>query len=363
MPSVTTVGQCLLDYAILSDPFPLYARANDETPPSTLHIVVSNGGGDAVYCQEILFSLPNGDLAQSLVENSVHSIKGEAEDWTVEEIQKGVFIALPAGDYAHFSAQPRSGKERVDRSGITITLRGLRISKMAGTAHVEIRERASTELGTWPVTPGYLPCPVSKFPPPTIPAYTVNNFCAVTSDVAAGEEVILNWSGPKGLGYAVTAGSGAVGKQEGDFQWKGKVYRDTTFKVQYTIAETDYHLTTTVTVKNPQVTGLQVVDVPGGAATVTLDTGVSTSGQVHGGTLRSDGAVTGSSLDVGSGSVRAGAVTAEKLHAGATTITASTITVGEVDTNLVKVTEKGDGGDGSITAKSAQVGTLTIKSP
>ncbi|MGA5129706.1 hypothetical protein ACPCTO_07860 [Streptomyces olivoreticuli] len=263
------IGQCLLDYAIISEPFPLYAATDDDTP-TTLHIVVSNGRGDTVHCREIVFSLPEGDLAQSLVDTGDGD--GSAPGWTVAQIQKGADIALPEGDYANFVAKPTQGDAPVDVSGITITLTNLHIGKNPGTARVEIRETATTDPGNWPTSPGFTTLPVTKFPAPQIPVQAVTDFHAEPFDVESGGAVRLTWRGPKSLAYSVVHGSGATpGSGQGeknitDFQWNGTVLRDTTFHLSYTTPDEATHvLTTTVTVKNPQLTGLDVT----GDATVT----------------------------------------------------------------------------------------------
>jgi hypothetical protein len=277
-------GHCLLDYAVISEPFPLYAPTSDDTPPATLHIVVSNGGGDTVYCREILFSLPHGELAQSLVDS--YDGTGSAEDWTVERVQEGAEIVLPPGDYAHFLAKaPRDGTP-LDRSGLTITLRGLHITKHPGTARIEVRETATTDLGNWPDNPGFTTCTITKFPAPAIPVQLVTDFHAEQCEVSAGGDVRLVWRGPDTVDYNIRYGGGAQPKQNQsdtfakaagsrgslvkDFEWNGTVTRDTTFHLTYVIAGTTHYLTTTVTVADPQLTGLRVTGstVTDGSVTV-----------------------------------------------------------------------------------------------
>ncbi|MFH8787022.1 hypothetical protein [Streptomyces roseoverticillatus] len=254
-------GQPLLDYAIITEPFPLYA-ATDGAPPTTLHIVVSNGGAESVYCREIIFSLPHGDLAQSLVDGDKDG-KGSADGWTVEQLQPGAVSALPEGDYEHFRATHQDEKAAVDRSGITITLKDLRIGKQPGTARVEIRETATKDLGNWPPSVGYTTCAITKFPAPAPTARDVYDFHAEKPEVTSGGAVHLTWRGPRTLDYTVSYGSGAKaadGQKDTvrDLQWDGTVTRDTTFYLTYVIADATYCLTTTVTVPDPQLTALHV---------------------------------------------------------------------------------------------------------
>ncbi|MFI0910794.1 hypothetical protein [Streptomyces abikoensis] len=270
MTDPAPLGQPLLDYAVIAEPFPLYA-ATEGAPPTTLHIVVSNGGAESVYCREIIFSLPHGDLAQSLVDGDKDG-DGSATGWTVEQIDPGVpglDIALPEGDYEHFRATHQDEKAKVDRSGITITLNGLRISKEPGTARIEIRETATKDLGNWPTSVGYTTCALTKFPAPEVPVQIVNDFRAEKPEAASGGNVHLTWRGPTTLDYTVSYGSGAKaadGQKDTirDLKWDGTITRDTTFYLTYDINQATHCLTTTVTVPDPQLTGLTVT----GAATV-----------------------------------------------------------------------------------------------
>ncbi|MEU2873964.1 hypothetical protein ABZ769_33010 [Streptomyces olivoreticuli] len=245
----------LLDYAIISEPFPLYASTGADDPATALHIVVSNGGGDTVYCREIVFSLPEGDLAQSLVEADAGD--GQAPDWTVQRIEPGTQTILPPGDYAHFLAKPNKADASVDVSGITITLDNLKISSRPGTARIEIREVATTNTGQWPDSPRFVKLPVTKFPAPKIPVMAVSDFTADSLEVEAGTEVRLTWNGPSTLDYTVAYGgnSSPVGNNR---ECKATIDRDTTFQLQYVTGGTTHYLTTTVTVKNPKLTGLEV---------------------------------------------------------------------------------------------------------
>ncbi|MBO0657123.1 hypothetical protein J1792_31685 [Streptomyces triculaminicus] len=189
------IGTTLLDYDIISEPFPLYAGTAD-APSTTVHLVVSNGRGDTVYCREIIFSLPHGDLAQSLVDTTSGDGEASADGWSVKEIQKGADIVVPDGDYAHFVAKAPEGGAPVDASGITITLKNLTVSKQPGVARVEVRETATLDTGNWPDSPGFRPLTITKFPPPVIPVRAVSDFRADKLEVASGDPVCLTWDGP-----------------------------------------------------------------------------------------------------------------------------------------------------------------------
>ncbi|MGW1071933.1 hypothetical protein [Streptomyces sp. NPDC002537] len=340
------IGQCLLDYAVISEPFPLYASTDDGTT-TTLHIVVSNGGGKTVYCREIVFSLPEGGLAQSLVDSDKGD--GSAPGWTVEPLQQGADIALPEGDYANFVAKPTKADAAVDVSGITITLKNLHISKNPGTARIEIRETATTDTGQWPTSPGFTTLPITKFPAPEIPVQAVTDFHAEQYDAASGDAVRLTWRGPKTLAYSVVHGSGATpdsGQAEENitsFEWKGKVLRDTTFHLSYTTPDGATHvLTTTVTVKNPQLTGLTVngdATVTGSAelGSVTVDGGATVTGSAEVGSLTVDGKLSAKSAVITDGSltVSKGSTELRGLTVHETLTAESALTVG----GLLKATK------------------------
>ncbi|GGX42325.1 hypothetical protein [Streptomyces noursei] len=252
----------LLDYAVISEPFPLYATTGTDDPATALHIVVSNGGGETVYCREIVFSLPEGNLAQSLVAEDAGD--GQAPDWTVQRIEPGTQTLLPPGDYAHFLAKPNKADSPVDVSGIVITLENLKISPLPGTARIEIREVATTNTDKWPDNPAFTKLALTKFPAPKIPAMAVSDFRADEVEVAAGSTVTLKWNGPSTLDYTVSHGgdSHPVGKNH---SYSAAIDRDTTFQLSYVTGETTHYQTTTVTVTNPKLTGLTV----GGDVTVT----------------------------------------------------------------------------------------------
>ncbi|MBF6049424.1 hypothetical protein GO001_30260 [Streptomyces sp. NRRL B-1677] len=247
----------LLDYAIISEPFPLYATTGTDDPATALHLVVSNGGGETVYCREIVFSLPEGDLAQSLVEADAGD--GQAPDWTVARIEPGTQTILPPGDYAHFVATPNKADAPVDVSGITITLANLKISSRPGTSRIEIREVATKDTNKWPESPRFTKLALTKFPAPKIPAMAVSDFRAGNAEVMAGYPVTLKWNGPSTLDYTVLydGASYPVGKNH---VYSTTIDRDTTFQLSYETGDpkTPHYLTTTVTVKNPKLAGLEV---------------------------------------------------------------------------------------------------------
>lgn len=272
----------LLDYALISEPFPLYATTGTDDPATALHIVVSNGGGDTVYCREIIFSLPEGDLAQSLV--TADAGDGQAPDWTVARIEPGTQTLLPSGDYAHFLAKPNTADSAVDTSGIVITLENLKISPLPGTARIEVREVATTDTNKWPDNPRFKKLEITKFPAPKIPAMAVSDFTADALEVTGGTPVRLTWNGPSTLDYTVSHGGNphSVGKNH---EYSTTIDRDTTFQLSYVTGGTTRYLTTTVTVTNPKLTGLTVE----GGVTVTGSTDVQ--GLTVGGDLTANGDV------------------------------------------------------------------------
>ncbi|MFE0042484.1 hypothetical protein [Streptomyces albireticuli] len=276
---------CLLDYAVISDPYPLYAATAD-SPASTLHLVVSNGGGDTVFCREIIFSLPEGDLAQSLVATGGGDGDGSAAGWTVEELQKGASTVLPSVEYASFRVKPPADGTKVEGSGLTITLRNLHIGTQPGTARIEIRETATKDTAQWPDSPRYRTLEITKFPRPELPS--VGNFRVEPCEVELGkgedsDKVRLVWDGPTDIDYTVVYGAGAT-KADGQAdvvrgrEWWGRVTRDTTFHLAYTAAGSTHYLTAGVTVANPHFTGLTV----DGSATVTQDLTVGRDADVTG---------------------------------------------------------------------------------
>ncbi|MGK5533931.1 hypothetical protein [Streptomyces sp. URMC 129] len=411
MTATTTVSSPLLDYAIISDPYPLYA-ADAQSLPATLNITVSNGGASTVYCREILFYLPIGTYAQSLLRAKGGEGKENSGNWTVTRLQDDVNGGLPKGEYAKFKAVPKSGEMvAVDKTGVTFSLTGLYISTVPGTARIEIRETTTQDLTKWPVNPVFTPHKVPKFPRPAVPANVVCDFHAKPADVvegapdvARGAKVTLHWRGPSNLSYTVLAGSGAtevpteVATETGEPHSAGNtnhyktycVQRDTAFVLSYTIAGATYHLSTTVTVKDPKLDGLTCagnltaesavtlkgkvtaqkdLDCRGAITGSSLDAGtgsITTSGTIKGSALKigtsygidKDGAITGSSLDAGSGNITtSGMVKGSSLDAGAGDITTS----GTIKGSSLKIgTSYGIDKDGAITGSSLDAGSGNI---
>ncbi|MFF4155877.1 hypothetical protein [Streptomyces sp. NPDC001678] len=322
MTDPAPLGQPLLDYAVITEPFPLYA-ATEGAPPTTLHIVVSNGGTESVYCREIFFSLPHGDLAQSLVDGDKDG-DGSATGWTVEQVDPGtpgLDIALPEGEYEHFRATHKDEKAKVDRSGITITLKNLRISKEPGTARVEIRETATKDLGNWPTSVGYTTCALTKFPAPEVPVQIVNDFRADKPEAASGGDVHLTWRGPTTIDYTISYGSGAkaaTGQENTirDLEWKGTVTRDTTFYLTYTVNQATHCLTTTVTVPDPSLAALRVEGDATVVGSATAGSLTAVGAATVGGALTANDAVTvGAKLTVSGDASIGGATDMKALSA------------------------------------------------
>ncbi|MFJ6658328.1 hypothetical protein ACIQNG_18475 [Streptomyces sp. NPDC091377] len=372
----------LLDYAIISDPFPLRAAADETTPLSTLQIVVSNGGTDTVYCSSIIISIPYGDLGQSLL--SAKSGDASADGWTIQAVDKNSDAALPEGDYACFKATKPGGHDdgEVTSTGTAFIFRNCKISTKPGTARIVIREKTTTDVKHWPPNPRFATLPLTKYPRPDVPPEPVQDFHAVAADqqqlgqeVGAGQKIVLKWRGPK-LEYKIICGPGAKetvkpdhetkGMNDGrfDFTWKGEVYRDTTFQLQYVIAETTHTQTTTVNVRDPRLTGLTVqggtlieagkakIEIRADKQEINLPQGEITS---HG-RIQSEGEISGASLKA-SGALEAKTVTAND------TLTVKT-GVAQVQALTVKgelVAEKSLTVDGILTAKSDIVAEKGVK--
>ncbi|MFD9421976.1 MULTISPECIES: hypothetical protein [unclassified Streptomyces] len=245
-------GGTLLDYTIVSDPYPLCASLNAGTPTSTLHILIAPPGDETVHCQDIQFAVPYGSGAHDLV--SVQGGQGSSPDnWTVTwEPAKSVFLAVP----------PSGSGGTVGAAGVQLTLKGLHINTRPGIATIEIAEMAGITTGSYSMQRDE--CTVTKFPRPAVPAQNVSDFAATTPEVDAGNTVTLYWTGPQTLTYDIAHGTGATpatGQAETNitnFTWKGTVTRDTTFHLHCRLGETTHTLTATVAVNNPRLTGLQV---------------------------------------------------------------------------------------------------------
>ncbi|MEV5379391.1 hypothetical protein AB0L26_25985 [Streptomyces nondiastaticus] len=129
----------------------------------------------------------------------------------------------------------------------------------------------TTNTDQWPDNPRFTKLALTKLPAPKIPAMAVSDFRADNAEVSAGDTVTLKWNGPSTLDCTVSHGGNPypVGKNH---EYRAKIDRDTTCQLSYATGEpeTTHYLTTTDTVTNPKLTGLEV----DGPLTVTGDTGV-----------------------------------------------------------------------------------------
>ncbi|MEV5887009.1 hypothetical protein AB0L74_30810 [Streptomyces sp. NPDC052020] len=266
-----TDSSCLLDYDIISDPHPLQAAStNSDTQRATLRIIVSNGGKQPVYCKNIFLSLPHGDnIAQCLLKSGATDGDGSAVDsngtaWTVTNVQKGVLDFLPQGDYAHFKTAPGDSETQhaeLSATSLTITIKNLQINTVPGVARIEIREMSTHDTETWPALHRDGKIQITKHPRLTGVRQLAYDFQADPPEVECGGQVHLTWRGPD-VAYTVEHGTGAEkvnkNRQETEKEYKAKVYRNSTFRVSYVVEEVTHYLTTTVTVKDPQYTGITV---------------------------------------------------------------------------------------------------------
>ncbi|MEU0939031.1 hypothetical protein [Embleya sp. NPDC005971] len=182
----------LLDYAIVSNPFPLQASAPaGEATIARLDMVVSAPPGDPVTCSRMEIHLPIGDSAQSLVSTADGITTTPPTGWTGT-------VTSTATATATVTFTPPGNSFVFDQDGVVASIGGLRINKEPGNAEVRITEH-----------PVAVKSPIvlvlAKHPHrPPVPAGSPNRFSArrwaddtlnpsPATEVTAGQKVTLTW--------------------------------------------------------------------------------------------------------------------------------------------------------------------------
>lgn len=201
-----TIPLTLLSYALSTSPFPMQASPSSTAPsPATLTFVVSCPRDvHAAEVAQIMIRLPvqqttpdPTDLVMTAPPLSAASIASSgAESWQPSAgALPGVFIFKPNGGPVTVSAQ-----------SLTITITGINIGLLVGTAVVKIEEWAATGSGTPPLLEsppsGITPVPIAKFPP----GFFASDFSAGHAAVGRGETVTLSWTASDNAAATLTCG-------------------------------------------------------------------------------------------------------------------------------------------------------------
>jgi len=188
----------LLDYALATTPAPLQVSPQSG-PPSVgmLTFVLSCpvAVGEAKVAQ-ISFNLPVGDpnapqstdLTETATGITASVSSSGADEWQIGPgAAPGSFVLKPSA----------SGTGLIDGQGITVTLGGIEINQIVGTATLSIVEMASSQQD--PLQPRNCDIRVAKFPY----GFFAGDFGANVPMVENGETVTLSWIGSSGPNYTL----------------------------------------------------------------------------------------------------------------------------------------------------------------
>ena len=318
----------LLTYALSTAPSPLQVSPQSGPPSvAALTFVISCPVSvGSVTVTQIAFNLPVGDPSAP-----------ESTDLT--EVGTGITPSVSSADWqiapgtatGSFVLTPASGNSGIISSqGLTVTLVGIQVGPIVGTALINIVEDATD--GSGPAQPLLTSIAVAKFPYGVV----VGDFAASAPMIQNGATVTLSWIGSVGPAYTLLWAQQSQNVTSVN-QWTSPDLTDTTTFILSVVAQesgqtVSIQFSVTVIVADPDITAttLDVLQ----ASTLTGDVtasgnlmvgGTATAGTVNAGTLGVTGSSTLASLAV-SGAATAGSLQTASLNASAATLGATTIT-------------------------------------
>lgn len=163
--ATTSAEDPLLEYVFSTDPDPIYASAAEGEPARCdLRLTATNFGREPVYCTQLTLRLPVGPRAAQLALSGA-GITGLTAPaiWSVAAPQEDVLIVVPQDGTALFPASEH-GTAETPTPSLVVLLKGIRINRAIGTAHLELDESAATAVdGPWSTRTAVFP--VTKIDP------------------------------------------------------------------------------------------------------------------------------------------------------------------------------------------------------
>lgn len=268
-------NNCLLDYAITSNPLPLQVTAEGTTPiASSLTIVVSNGTPGYIYCDAITFQLPVGLLAQDLTNDDASIIfsASPASQWQIARTGPGTYLAQPLSPIYN----------KIGTEGLIFQFMAIQVNSEVGTFGITVTENSSVDNSTFSnYTDTYS---LAKFPA----GFFVNNFTATTPQINNGQSVTLIWQGSDLGTYTLLYGTQSIDVTNTRTWTSDPLTTDTTFMLSITIQLNEQtlhlYLSTTVIVTDPNLTAniLTVNNSTTLMGPVTMGQGLNVTGTITG---------------------------------------------------------------------------------
>jgi microcystin-dependent protein len=181
----------ILDYAVMTEPFPLQASPGKGTvKPAKLTFVGSNPDPEEpITIEKITIRLPIGSKATDLT-NVVPPDPVAPENWEYAGLSKGAGVV-------DFRFKPLAGHKDVGEQGLEFVFDGVNVNTQPGIFRVEIEQ----------VNPDEEPAAtleVAKFPY----GWGEVSFRVKPANISIGEHTTLKWSGPVGAEYTIEYSEG-----------------------------------------------------------------------------------------------------------------------------------------------------------
>ncbi|MER7705707.1 hypothetical protein ABTX81_22795 [Kitasatospora sp. NPDC097605] len=250
---MTTIGDTdgtkgRLAYDVVTVPAPLNCSVKGTKRYGTVSVKVFRAAGEALTCDSLAFTFPEGDAETDLLPEVHHGDIGTGcpyGTWNLEQINdSGRFVATP---------QPGYGTVEAGAASLEFTFSELEINSAPGTASLTIEETtgpvgAATTGTTWPA-------PLPKGPA----GFVFADFRPVRSVVRAGTCPTLSWRAalPAGCKAFLLWDDRQVEVTTVTSYSRAAITQDTVFQLRAcTTGDIDKPLMvldTTVTVSNPQL--------------------------------------------------------------------------------------------------------------
>jgi len=211
----------LLTYSLFTSPAPLQVSPQSG-PPSVAGItfVISCPITlNSVTVQQITFNLPVGD-PQNPDATDLTEV-GTGIDASVSSSGTDAWKVGPGAGAGSFLLVPAGGSGVIDSQGLTVTLTGIQVSPIVGTAEIDIVEIATADK--MPAQARECTIAAAKFPY----QFYAGNFAAQSPMVQNGQSAALSWVGSVDAKYTIfwAAQSQVVSNVN---QWTSPPLTDTT---------------------------------------------------------------------------------------------------------------------------------------
>jgi hypothetical protein len=247
----------LLDYSLATSPTPLQVSPASGPPSVALlsFVISCPVAVGEVKVQQIAFNLPVGDptapqstdLTETATGITASVSSSGADQWQIAPgVSAGSFVLTPAPQASGL----------IDGQGLTVTLSGIEIGPVVGTALLEIVELASSSSS--PAGARLCAIQVAKFPY----GFFAGNFAASEPMIDNGGTVTLSWIGSTGPRYRLLWASQSLDVSTLR-RWTSPALTDsTTFILQVSAQQggqtVDIHFSLTVIVARPNIVATQL---------------------------------------------------------------------------------------------------------